>query len=83
MKSPTLGQKTKISLGVALGLLTPVGAYHKAMSDMRVEIVNVRLERERDFVKKDDLQKLIEKVDKVAEDVAVMRGYLEGPRRGR
>lgn len=58
-------------------LLTGITAYHKSLASIGDEFHNIRLESERSFVKKDDFKSLNEKIDRIADDVAEIRGYMK------
>ncbi len=80
---------TKISVPIVLAVslagyaITGFATYYSSLEDVRTKIHEVRLEREQNFVKKDEMKEMAHKLDKIAEDVATIRGYIqrEGPRR--
>jgi hypothetical protein len=52
-------------------------SYERAIARTEKEFVQIRLEREQAFVKRDEMKIVHEKLERVAEDVAAIRGYLE------
>lgn len=67
--------------------LTAYGSYMKAMSDIKTQFVEIRLEAERQFVKKDSMDRFGEKLDRMSEQLSQIKGYLDrrsqrGVRRG-
>lgn len=64
---------------ICLALASGVGAYYKAISDIRTELATAKLEVERGFVRKGDMDDVKKKLSEIAEGVAEIRGRL--PRR--
>jgi hypothetical protein len=67
---------------LVMGIVSPVGtgfaAWYNMKSSVDERFSQVRIERERDFVKKDDLKELSRKINEIAEDVAFIKGRLRG-----
>lgn len=57
-------------MGIMAPTISAMSAYYKALGDIREE-----------YVKKADLQSKLDKIDRIAEDVAEIRGQLEAKRR--
>ena len=62
---------------VAIMFLTPVGAYYKQNATVADEIAQMRFERERDFAKKEELREISKKLDRIAEDLAEIKGAIK------
>jgi outer membrane lipopolysaccharide assembly protein LptE/RlpB len=57
-------------------LLTAAGSYYKAMADIREEFHVIRLEREQQYAKKEELLRFESKIDTLRDDVAELKGIL-------
>jgi tRNA A37 N6-isopentenylltransferase MiaA len=61
---------------IFLVLIGGTGSYFKAMTDIQSEFARERLDREMNFVRKDDMKLIRDKLETIAEDVASIKGNL-------
>lgn len=64
-------------LAFVILLATPVAGYYKTNQALYDEIARVRLERETEFARKDDMREIVKRLDRIAEDLAEIKGSLK------
>lgn len=76
--------KWQALVAIIMSIITPtlagVGSYYKSQASTQVEMEKLRTERAEQYVRKDAVDKLTDKVDAIAKDTAAIRGYIEGQR---
>lgn len=73
--------KIELLLAVLVGILSPtiagVASYVKSNGEIERKMEVLRTERETNFVRKDAFRDMSYKVDRIAEDMAEIKGYLK------
>jgi hypothetical protein len=62
--------------GLAGIVVAPLVAYFKAMGRLEKDLDALRLEMERDFSRKTDMSKFMDKLDSIVDRLANIEGYL-------
>jgi hypothetical protein len=69
-----------IPLTLVVSIFVPsaagLAAYYKGMSDQKVEIAQLRVEREQLFVRKQDMEKLEVKLDRMSNDLSDIKSMI-------
>jgi len=87
MNSPAMMSDVMINVSkmqLIVALLLQVGApiaagftaYQKSHADIRVQLEEIRVEREKDFVRKDDMRIMMEKLDIIGQRISNIEGFL-------
>lgn len=78
-------KKYQLLVAIAIGLIVPAvtvtAAYYKARGDIDEKIAAVQLQNTNTFAKNQDVKELTIKIDKIAEGVSEIKGYLAKPER--
>lgn len=70
-------KKWHFSLAIVAAFVAPVSAYYSTLAAVNERIAKIELKTSEQYVKKEDFKQLIDKMDRVAEDVSTIKGYLQ------
>lgn len=86
-KNESFLTNAQVFVGLLFAFLTPsvagVAAYYQTVGDIKNDIQTVRVDTERDYVRKEELKEVSQKLDKISEDLNKVLGYLERERNRR
>lgn len=83
--------KWQVRIGVVTAIAVPIvsalaayfstiGGINQSVASVRAEVIEAKLEGERAFAKKNDIETMREKINTIASDVSEIKGYLKARR---
>lgn len=83
--------KWQMRIGILAAILVPfasamaayystIGGIRQSVAGVRADVIEARLESERAFAKRADVETMRDKINTIASDVSEIKGYLKGRR---